>query len=117
MVRGREAAGGQPGVHAEHVDDLAAAVRAERADPHPGQHLAQTLLQRRDGVSLSLVRLEVLRAALAGLLGRQLEQQPRMHGRCADRHQHRKVVDVERVAGLDRDVGAGARGRPPPAPG
>ena len=31
-----------------------------------------------------------------------------MDGRCADRHQHREVVDVERVAGLDDDVGARA---------
>ena len=99
------------------VEDLPAAVRAQRAGPHPRQHLAQPLLQRGDRVASRLVRLQVLGAALAGLLGRQLQQQPRMDGRCADRDQHRDVVDVERVAGFDRRRRSASAGPPRRAPG
>ncbi len=108
MIGGREASLGQPRVHPEDVDDLPASIRAQRADPHSGKHLPQPLLERVHGVASCLVRLKLLGAPLAGLLGRQLQQQPRMDCRCADRHQHCDVVDVERVAGFHGQVGARA---------
>ena len=52
-----------------------------------------------------------LGAARARELGRQLDREPRMHGRRADGEQHRHPVDVEDVGGVDDEVGPAAKAR------
>ena len=105
VARRGEAALHEAGTEADHVEDLPAPVRGQGADPHPCQDLAQALLQRGDRVPPRLAGLEILGSAFACGLRGQLQHQPRMNRRCANRHEHREVVDVERVTGLDGHVG------------
>ena len=105
---GREAARDDRGIEIDDVDQRAADVRRDGADAHPGEGLAQAGLEGGDQAGDGVVRGDLLGAAGARELGRELDGEARLDGGRADGEDHGHRVDVEDVDGADRDVGPAA---------
>ncbi len=101
---GREAAGDDRGIEVDDVDQRPADVRGDRADPHPGERLAQAGLEGGHQAADGLGRGHRLGAARAGELGGQFDRHPRVDGGGPDRQDHRHGMDVEDVDRADREV-------------
>ena len=97
------------GREVDGVDQRPADVAGDRADAHPRQGLAQAGLEGDDEVPDRGGRGDRLGAAGARELGRQLQGEPRMGGRGADREDHRHRMHVEDVRGVHDDVRAAAQ--------
>ena len=108
---GREAPVGNLVGQADHVEQLAAAIRRQRADPHPRQDLAQAVLQRVEEVRLGGVGVELLLATRSGDLARDGDAVPGVDRVGAGREQHGDGVDVEGVAALHQHVAGVATAR------
>ena len=102
--RCREAAVADGVGQAHDLEELPAAVRGKRADPHPRQHLAHAVLQRVEQVRLGLLGHELLVAARAGDRARDGDRVPGVDGVRARGEEHRDGMDVEGVTGIRRDV-------------
>ena len=95
---------------ADGLEDLGAAVRRDRRDPHLRQRLEEPLAEPLDRPRLRLVGRHVLRQpAELDELGQRLEHQVRVDGRGAVADQRRDAVDAARLARLDDEAGLQAR--------
>ena len=104
----REATRDDRRVEIDDVDERAADVRRDGADPHPGECLAQTGFERGDESGDGLVRAHGLRSARARELGRELDGEARLDRGGSDREDHGHRVDVEDVDSAHGDIGPAA---------
>ena len=109
---GGEAAGDEVGSELERLEQLAADIARDRRDAHAREHLAQPGVEGGEHVRDRGLRRHLLRAARAGLLADELEQQARVDDARAGGDDHGEAVHVEHVAGIDREVRATRAGRP-----
>ena len=107
----REAAPEQVRIELERLEQEPADVGSDRADAHSGERLAKAGLERREQVRDRVVGGQLLGAARARRLDRELDREPRHRGRRASREGHRQRVDVEDVGRVDEDVGSAAKAR------
>ncbi len=108
---GGEAAGDEVGSELDRLEQLAADIARDGRDAHAREHLAQPGVEGGEHVRDRGLRRDLLRAARAGLLADELEQQARVDDARAGGDDHREAVHVEHVAGVDREVGASAQPR------
>ena len=106
--RGREAAGNHLRREVQRVNEGPADVRRDRADPHPGERLAQPRLEGGHQVADGVGRGELLGATRPRQLGRGCDREPRVDRSRPDRQHHRHGVDVEQVGSVHEDVGSPA---------
>ena len=98
-------------VDTDRLEDLGAAVRGQRRDPHLGHDLEQPRLDGRAEVVDRLLRIERLHAALAGETTHRLECQVRVDGARAVTDQAGEMVDVPGIARFNNNVGSHAQAR------